>query len=173
VNWEATGAIGEIVGAAAVVLTLLYLARETRKNAQALDATSTREFGFHLSEWHREAARDPNLNRILLKGTRAEMEVYSADEWWEFRLLAVSLFLIYQTNFIQMKLRLGNREESENYIRTARGVIDSWPAFRRFWDEEASAGTFTQDFIDAINAAISAPDFDYITGAKLSSRDSE
>jgi hypothetical protein len=80
-NWEAIGAIGEIVGAGAVVLTLLYLARETRKNAQALDATSTREFGFRLSEWHREAARDPELNRILQKSTQTEMEDYSAAEW--------------------------------------------------------------------------------------------
>lgn len=172
-NWEAIGAIGEIVGAAAVVLTLLYLARETRKNAQALDATSTREFGFRLSEWHREAAKDPNLNRILFKSTQAELGAYSAAEWWEFRMLAVSLFLIFQTNFTHLRLNLGSREESENYVRTARGLIDSWPAYRRFWDDDASAGTFTQGFIDAVNSVTSSPDFGYTAEAKIPSPDGE
>jgi len=50
VNWDAIGAIGEIVGAAAVVVTLLYLGIQTRKNAQALDATSSREFAYRISE---------------------------------------------------------------------------------------------------------------------------
>ena len=42
-NWDAIGAIAELLGAIAVVLTLLYLARETGKSASAVDATSLRE----------------------------------------------------------------------------------------------------------------------------------
>ena len=172
-NWEAIGAIGEIVGAIAVVLTLLYLARETRKNAQALDATSTREFGFRLSEWHLEAVGNPELNRICLRSAGMEEQSYSEAEWWEFRMLAVSLFLIYQTSFTHLRLSLGSREESENYVRTARGLINTFPAYRRFWDEEASSGTFTQDFIDEINSAASAPDFEFVSVTKPSTRDGE
>ena len=36
-NWEAMGAIGEVVGAIAVVLTLAYLAIQVRQNSNALD----------------------------------------------------------------------------------------------------------------------------------------
>ena len=36
-NWEAMGAIGEVVGAIAVVLTLAYLAIQFRQNSNALD----------------------------------------------------------------------------------------------------------------------------------------
>ena len=36
-NWEALGAIGEVVGAIAVVLTLAYLAIQFRQNSNALD----------------------------------------------------------------------------------------------------------------------------------------
>jgi hypothetical protein len=162
VNWEAAGAIGEIVGAAAVVLTLLYLAVETRKNAQALDATTTREFGFRLSEWHREVARDPELKRISLKGLEPEMGDFSGADWHEFRIFALSLFNIIQTSFHHMTLNLGSEEESENYIRIARGLIDNFPAWRRFWDEEASAGTFTNGFIDALNSASNTPQLAYI-----------
>ena len=158
VNWEAAGAIGEIVGAAAVVVTLLYLAAETRKNAQALDATTTREFGFRLSEWAREVARDPELKRISLKGLQPELEDFSEAEWHEFRIFAHSLFFIYQTSFSHMSLNLGNREESENYVRLAKGLIVGFPAWRRFWKEEAASGSFTGGFIAAVNAESRPPE---------------
>jgi hypothetical protein len=38
-NWEAIGAIGEVVGAAGVVATLLYLAVQVRLSRQATDPT--------------------------------------------------------------------------------------------------------------------------------------
>ena len=40
-NWDAIGAIGEILGAIGVVLTLLYLSIQTRNNTQATNAAST------------------------------------------------------------------------------------------------------------------------------------
>jgi hypothetical protein len=40
---EVIGAVGGIIGAFAVVITLLHLARETGMNARAVDATSLRE----------------------------------------------------------------------------------------------------------------------------------
>ncbi len=66
-NWDAIGAIAETLGAVAVVVTILYLARETRRGAQAINATSARDAAQQISEWHREVARDPELKRILLR----------------------------------------------------------------------------------------------------------
>jgi hypothetical protein len=40
INWEAIGAVGEIVGAAAVVASLIYLAMQTRANARSLRANA-------------------------------------------------------------------------------------------------------------------------------------
>ena len=39
-NWDAIGAIGEIVGAAAVVASLVYLAIQTKANAKSLKANA-------------------------------------------------------------------------------------------------------------------------------------
>jgi hypothetical protein len=36
-NWEAIGAVGEIVGAAAVVVTLIYVAVQVRQNTRSMD----------------------------------------------------------------------------------------------------------------------------------------
>ena len=47
-NWEALGAIGEIVGAVAVIATLAYLAVQIRQNSLALpDIYSSRLMRLH------------------------------------------------------------------------------------------------------------------------------
>ena len=40
-NWEAVGAIGEVSGAGAVVVTLFYLARQIRQNSDSLDRSKS------------------------------------------------------------------------------------------------------------------------------------
>jgi len=68
VNWDAIGAIGEIVGAVAVVATLGYLAVQIRQNTRA-DRASSRQTvldDFYSSLW--ETARDAELRRITTSG---------------------------------------------------------------------------------------------------------
>ena len=38
-NWEAIGAVGEILGALAVFASLIYLARQIRQNTQMMKST--------------------------------------------------------------------------------------------------------------------------------------
>ena len=38
-NWEAIGAIGEVLGAVSVLITLLYLSRQISASNKALDST--------------------------------------------------------------------------------------------------------------------------------------
>jgi hypothetical protein len=42
-NWDAIGVVVEVLGAIAVVVTLIYLARQTAENSRAVKAGSARE----------------------------------------------------------------------------------------------------------------------------------
>ena len=66
-SWEAAGAIGEILGATGVIVTLLYLARQTRINTRAIEASSAREITIAESELHRDLSRDPSLKKTFQK----------------------------------------------------------------------------------------------------------
>jgi len=50
-NWQAIGAIGEIVGAVAVVATLLYLARDIRQNSRSLAISALRDTTANWNQW--------------------------------------------------------------------------------------------------------------------------
>lgn len=150
-NWDAVSAISEVVGVIAIVITLIYLVRETRKNSEAIDATSSREAFHQISDWHLEMARDPELKRIVLKSVSTEPSEFTGEEWFEFRLLAISLFHIYQSHFVHRSLNVGSAELSEIHIRYAQSIVASWPAWKRFWDEEVANGTFLEGFVVAVN----------------------
>ncbi len=64
-NWDAIGAIGEIVGAIAVVLTLFYLSRQIRHSSNVSKVSS-----YHQAiEQIVEAVKDPEFVRLQYKIT--------------------------------------------------------------------------------------------------------
>ena len=64
VNWEALGALGEIIGAVAVVATLVYLAAQIKQNTRALHATAAQAFSDSINDVNQAVASDPQLARI-------------------------------------------------------------------------------------------------------------
>ena len=67
-NWEAIGAIGEIVGALAVVLTLGYLANQVRHAKEAAADTNRLERSKGVRDMMLASASDSDLRENLTKG---------------------------------------------------------------------------------------------------------
>ena len=124
-GWEAIGAIGETVGAVAVVMTLLYLARQTRVNARAVAGSSAREVWLALSEWNREVARDENLNKIGIKSLQPEMQDFTAEEWHNFMTYSSAYFSILEADWVNHDLDVGY---DGVHLYQKSGFITSCPA---------------------------------------------
>jgi hypothetical protein len=61
-NWDAIAAIAELIGAAAVVLSLIYLAIQVRTGSRALQ-TTMRDSSFHaLTEYNLYLISDPSVH---------------------------------------------------------------------------------------------------------------
>lgn len=67
-NWDAIGAIGEITGAIAVVLTLVYLASQVRHAKNAAADTNRLERSKGVRDMFMASAVDGELGDILTKG---------------------------------------------------------------------------------------------------------
>jgi hypothetical protein len=63
-NWEALGAIGEIVGAVAVVVTIAYLAVQIRQNTRAVKSSVFSELQSEVRQQAFSLANDEDLARI-------------------------------------------------------------------------------------------------------------
>ena len=165
-SWEAAGAIGEILGATGVIVTLLYLARQTRINTRAIEASSAREITIAESELHRDLSRDPSLKKTFQKSLKNPMEEYDELEWIEFRTLAMSIFLQFESHHVDRNLQIGHEEQIQSRLSVASGLINTFPAWRKYWEEETRDFGFSQSFIDAVNSQVEIVDFSHMAGGK-------
>ncbi len=63
-NWDAIGAIAELLGAIGVILTLVYLATQIRQNTESSRTTAEVSFGQDFIDWHARVSAQPELGRI-------------------------------------------------------------------------------------------------------------
>ena len=69
-NWDALGAIAELLGAIAVLATLLYLARQIRESSKAQTLSTYNSFidGYmRLNEWLTETPERSSLTLMILE----------------------------------------------------------------------------------------------------------
>lgn len=67
-NWDAIGAIGEIIGALAVVLSVGYLAVQIRTGSAALSTTLRDSVFASLAQWNYQLTSDPELAWMFHRG---------------------------------------------------------------------------------------------------------
>lgn len=68
VNWEAIGAIGQVVGAIAVVISLIYVAREVRSSAHATQLAASRSTLDSLHRLIRQVTEHVDLAELRIRG---------------------------------------------------------------------------------------------------------
>ena len=130
-NWEALGAVGEIVGAIAVVLTLGYLAVQIRQNTRTVRA-STHHGAIRL--WNEQQVAfgsDPAVSGLLLRGSEDYSQL-DPDERFRYTLLMRSIIGVYYDLFVQHGERLVSEEAWSTYRRQIPRNL-SWPGAREWW----------------------------------------
>lgn len=151
-NWEALGAIAELIGAIGVVVTLVYLAVQIRSNTRA-----TRIASFH--------STTDSLNQVnLLIASNREISAMFAEsfeethDWdkeattqWNFILLAI--YRIFESAYFQRNEGLVEEQSWTRYDHSLRRSLQS-KATVVWWNSQQFG--FTDEFCDYVNAALNA-----------------
>jgi len=69
-NWEALGALGEIVGALAVIVTLVYLSIQIRQNTKGSRVAAVQAASENSSRFSEMIAADRELGEVFWRGLR-------------------------------------------------------------------------------------------------------
>ena len=147
-DWDAIGAIGEVLGAAAVVVTLLYLAKQTRTNSKLIEMQAGRQVSYHLSNLYNEWARDPETMKMLNKSMEVPMAEYTPDEWVQLNFLLKSYFHAIEAQYVSHQSGLGVKDQDDGYLRAARTALATWPAWKKMWEGEAANNMWPPGFVE-------------------------
>ncbi len=135
-DWQAIGAIGEILGAAAVVASLVYLARQVKISAAVIQATAYREIALRTADtlevWATDDVWHELFVRVLFDGERRDDFTPAQRAKISFHLL--SLLRLFEAAYHQYREGVVSEEILEicdSVLLRTHYFKDSWPMYRR------------------------------------------
>ena len=154
-NVQDWGAIAEIIGAAAVVISIVYLSIQIRSNTRATKA------GANFDATHSWATinelvsgYDPSFLKLVLDSYKADTEWESIDELNRMRisLLHRALFqklegqyYLYTSGYLELDLW-------KKRCSWAAGLV-KLPFYAKWWEDEKQLSIYSDRFIEAIDSS--------------------
>ena len=142
-NWEAISTIGQIVGALAVVVSLIYLATEVRSSAHATREATMRSVSDRYTRLIHELSGHPELRDLYYRGIR-DLDSLKGADLVGFSAVMVEAFRLYEEIYYrQSEGQLGPRlwRGFEASMRDLDGYpgIQAWWRLRSYWFSEQFA----------------------------------
>jgi hypothetical protein len=159
--WDAVSAIGQVVGAIAVVVSIVYLAIQIRANTRAVRGQAGFEAAHSWAETNEVLGQLPDdvmrLFREAFDADAGRTEAWSEGERHRMSVLFRSLFQKLEGQYF---LYVNGSLDAGLWAQRcaiARGMIRS-PYMRGWWENERTIRTFSPAFAAAIDAAGDAID---------------
>ncbi len=148
-NWEAVGAVAESVGAVGIIVTLIYLATELRRNTRSV-GSATAQASSGSAQARLMALQTPENARVWRAGS-SDPESLDADEQALFHLMLQSTFRGFEDQFHQHRAGLLASEHWDSYARAFLDMMQR-PGFQRFWSQRREV--FTKSFAEWVDAQL-------------------
>ncbi len=154
-NWDAIGAIGEIVGALAVLVTLIYLAVQIRHAKKQIELNGIQERARFVVDVMMPVAADPSLASIMMKAGHPPYGEFGLDPEEAHRFGAWCHAWMQWSQANHYLLPEGAQDD----------LLKVWlllPAWAEFWDK--NKGVFDSEFVDrmeGLRKSLESDDSDY------------
>ena len=153
-TWEAIGALGEIIGAIAVVITLLYLASQTRQNTRATHASATASTASEMETNLLAIANDAYLAEAYKKAISQEklsdLESIRLGFWWAAFVRGTHSHLIQDG--------LGNlSEDNETAVAAILRSFMVSPFLKKRLQWLVDTGQYPEDFCEWLRTHVLSP----------------
>ena len=153
-NWGAIGAVGEVFGGVAVLVTLLYLARQVRQLNKQSHVGSFQHMQDQLNDYLRVVSGSKDTAAIVIKG-RQSFSSLDDIEQLRFEYIQFQLLNIIESHYTQARqtaLDDGYRTWVEdNLAEIVRGQF-SYPGCIEFWN--SAEPYFDSDVQSLVNRAL-------------------
>jgi hypothetical protein len=152
-NWDALGAIGELIGAIGVILSLVYLGTQIRhsskqmgEHSRALRIAAIDEVAASFSRFRDPLIRDPVIAELWLRGTK-DFDALDEVEKVRTSRLFQELFFAHQNVYSRFKEGASTEATWLDQKAAIAGNL-RFPGIRAWWEEARSI--YNDDFEDVV-----------------------
>ena len=142
--------IAEIVGAFAVVISLIYVGVQVNDSAGAVRAASANDANVAVQSWYQQIGSDQQTSEIFYEALTSE-EALSNQEEFQFLMIFHAVFLAFQNSYLLAEEGTIDVELREALTGGILGVKDT-PGMRRYWRQRKSY--LHSDFADYVDQLI-------------------
>ena len=123
--------IAEIIGAFAVVISLVYVGVQVSDSAGAVRSASANDANVALQNWYLEIGSDQQTSELFYNALTSE-EALSNQEEFQFLMMFHGAFLPFQNSFFLAEEGTIDAELREAITAAILGVKDT-PGMKRYW----------------------------------------
>ena len=150
-NWQAIGAIGELIGGIAVIGTLIYLASQIRQNTKMNAAAIRQSFYDYTTRQMLQGTDDTEFNVTLAKAAMTDEELPPGERFRLIRLIQ-AVFVGYQGAYFQHR----NNAISDDDWKMCRALLRSFwlmqgKETQRVWEQLQTGGFLDEGFLEECN----------------------
>ena len=170
-NLERLALVGELLGGVGVLVTLVFLTLEVRKNSRILRANSQTAGMLSFAAYNEMLATDPVLPGLFIRVLAGE-DIDSLDPEERFRVTLALRGIIQRIEAAYFQFVEGQVEEP--YWAQRRMWLKSIvlrPNIAKWWAVESKSAQVTEAFIAHINSSESSFEMDFLGRAASRSRD--
>jgi hypothetical protein len=145
--------IGEALGGIAVLISLIYVIIELRRNTRSVQTAAAWNADISLAELNEGLSHSPQLSELTMRALDPETqpEDLTPAEFAQFMLVSRSVLQKYQAQWWLWKRGSLPDEMWQLRRRWAKGFV-SLPVPGRMWEREGDQHQFAEGFIASINS---------------------
>jgi len=128
--------IAEVIGAAAIVVSLIYVGIQVDDSTRAVRSATANETTNAIASWYETVGADQQTAQLYRRGM-VDPDSLSAEEWLQFVLLGHSLMLKYQTTFYLAHEGTLDIDISQSITATLSASREL-SGFLRYWEQRKS-----------------------------------
>ncbi len=154
-NWNAIGAIADLVAATGVIASLLYLAVQIRASTVASSVDAKLASAKLLNNFIDSLIENPVLNELYMRGIK-DLDLLSKEEYMRFSNMSMKAFWFFSAGYFQF--RSGTLSEDE--FHELKSVLRYWlrGAGCRAWWEKIGRESMSPVFREFVESEIRQTD---------------
>ena len=140
--------LGEVIGAIAVIASLIYLAFEIRQNTRAMRRAATQDIHRSLNDQTRCLVESPDLAALYFRASQRPEEL-TGEERFRFQMLLTYVFSNFEMAIEYYREGLLGDEMVEGFVKGLRPLFEN-PLVVEWWEAEGQ-GTFSLELRELLS----------------------
>jgi hypothetical protein len=145
-NWDAIGAIAELLGAIGVIASLVYLATQIRQSREQMRAATYQQIHEHQGQTFTTL---PNPDMDVVRRGLEDFHQLSAEDTWRFGLWALHNVMNLESAHYQYRMGMLDQSRWRVYLSNLRMFFRT-PGFVAWWNTAPQRPDISPEFLTLV-----------------------